>query len=103
LPVDSLPANHPKVCGSILLHPGEGIGESVSPPYKINYSTLMKASIRVKEDDRIHPRHGVCEDVGHCIFMAKTYNEEANDIVKMCDSSPVKLLRATVYEIRDCC
>jgi hypothetical protein len=94
LPVDSLPAKHPKVCGSVLLHSGEGISESVSPPYKTNYSILMKASIRVKEDDKIHPRHGVCEDVGHCIFMAKTYNEVANDTVKMCDSSPVKITQS---------
>jgi hypothetical protein len=94
LQVDSLPAKHSRVCGTVLLHPGEGTVKTVSQPNKTDYPTLLKASIKVKEGDHIDPRHGVGEDVGHCIFTAKTYAEVTNDIVKMCDFSPVKIIQS---------
>lgn len=91
LPVARLPAGPLRVCGTLLLHPGEGIVKSVVKPDKTNYPTLSDATIKVKEGDRVNPRYGVGEDVGHCVFKAKEYIEVVGDIVKMCHSSPVQL------------
>lgn len=91
LQVDSLPATPSRVCGTVLLHPGEGIVRSVSQPDKTDYPTLSKATIKAKKGDRIQPRYGVGEDVGHCVFSAEKYADVNRDIVKMCLSSPVQI------------
>lgn len=91
LHVGPLPTDALRVCGTAILHPGEGIIQSVSGLDKTEYPTLSKASIKVKRGDRVCTRHGVGEDVGHCIFSATKYVDVIRDIVRMCHSSPVKI------------
>ena len=91
LPVDKLPAESNRVCGTVLLHPGAGTVNNVTIPNKADYPSLSKATIKVKKGDYIAPRHGVGEDVGHCVFCAKKYADVSQDINKMCDASPVKI------------
>ena len=91
LPLEKLPSIASRVCGAVLIHPGEGIVKSISKPDKIDYPTLSKASIRVKKGDLIKPRYGVSEEVGHCIFSSEKYADLLRDIEKMCYSSPVRI------------
>ncbi len=53
LPVESLPTDAVRVYGTVLLHPGEGIVNSVVAPSKTDYPTLSKASIKAKKGARI--------------------------------------------------
>ncbi len=96
--VDSLPDKPSRVCGTVLLHPGEGIVENVSQPDQADYPTLSKATIKVTKGDRIHPRYGVGEDVGHCVFCAEKYLDVNKDIVKMCASNPVQINKNILLE-----
>lgn len=91
LPVENLPTAPKRVCGTVLLHPGEGVVKSISKPDKLEYPTLLKASIKVKKGDQIQARHGVGEDVGHCVFSAEKYIDVNKDIIKMCNSSPIQI------------
>ncbi|NND66425.1 MAG: ATP-grasp domain-containing protein [Halioglobus sp.] len=91
LDTGTLPEEPRQVCGTVLLHPGEGIVSSISHPDNTNFSTLSRVSIKVKAGDRVHPRIGVGEDVGHCVFSAKNYADVVSDVEKMCQFSPVEL------------
>lgn len=91
LQVGSLPTEPFRVCGTAVLHPGEGVIKSISQPDKTDYPTLSKVSIKAKSGDRIRARHGVGEDVGHCIFTGEKYADVIRDIVKMCHGSPIQI------------
>ena len=93
LPVEKLPSIASRVCGAVLIHPGEGIVKSISMPDKTEYPTLSKVSIRVKKGDKIKPRYGVSEELGHCIFSSENYADVLRDIEKVCDSSPVRIVK----------
>jgi hypothetical protein len=91
---DHLPSNPTRVCGTVLLHPGEGIVEKVSVPDITEYPTLSRVAIKARKGDRISPRYGVGEDVGHCIFSAVKYTDVIRDIERMCQSSPIQLIES---------
>jgi len=91
-PVESLPSDTVWICGTVLLHPGEGVVSDVSSPQLTAYPTLSKTSLKVKQGDYISPRIGVGEDVGYCIFKAKTYAEIKQDMDKMCNNSPIQVI-----------
>lgn len=91
LPVDKLPTQAARVCGTVLLHPGAGWVTAVSEPTVSDYPTLAKATIKVKVGDQIAARHGVGEDVGYCIFAAEKYADVQQDINRLCATSPIQI------------
>jgi glutaredoxin len=92
LAIESLPAKAVQYCGTVLLHPGEGIVKVVHIPDIKQFPTLVKVNVKVKKGDTIKPRHGVGEDVGYCIFTAKNYAKINTDMLKMYEQSPVKII-----------
>jgi hypothetical protein len=91
LDTGSLPVEPVRACGTVILHPGDGVVTSVVQPDVAQYPTLSKATIKVKKGDIIQPRYGVGEDVGHCVFSGNEYADVIRDMVRMCDSGPVKI------------